>query len=69
MVRRIVAVALLTEPELQSLGAAFNRAWPLDETPCFGALLHAIDEAERDLWRDRDARSNPRLEEPADPAR
>lgn len=67
MARRTVAVALLTQPDLQSLGAAFDRAWPLDETPCFGALLQAIDEAERQLWRERDTRSTG-LKEPRGPA-
>lgn len=46
---RIVAVALLTEPELRMLGQGFDRFYPVDETPCFGELLHAIDEAERRL--------------------
>lgn len=67
MARRTVAVALLTQPDLQSLGAAFDRAWPLDETPCLGALLQAIDEAERKPWRERDARSTG-LKEPRGPA-
>ena len=47
--------------------AAFDRAWPLDETPCLGALLQAIDEAERKPWRERDARSTG-LKEPRGPA-
>ena len=51
---RIVAVALLTEREVQLLGSDFNRLWPVDETPCFSQLLQAIDEADRDLWRQRD---------------
>lgn len=52
--RQIVAVGLLTAHELQLLGAGFGRVWPIDETPCFEGLLHAIDEAERELWRERD---------------
>ncbi len=52
---RIVAVALVTKPELDRLGPSFTRAYPVDETPCFGELLRAIDEADRDLWHDRDA--------------
>jgi hypothetical protein len=51
---RIVAVALLTRPELQTLGTAFDRAWPVDQEPCFSGLLQAIDEADRQLWRQRD---------------
>ena len=50
----IVAVALLTQPELQELGVAFDRAWPIDEARCFSGLLEGIDEADRELWRDRD---------------
>jgi len=51
---RIVAVALLTQPELKGLGAAFDRAWPIDDVPCFSGLLQAIDAADRQLWQDRD---------------
>jgi hypothetical protein len=52
---RIVAVALVTQPELELLGPSFLRAYPIDETPCFGELLQAIDEADRAVWRQRDA--------------
>lgn len=51
---RIVAVGLLTQKDVDLLGATFERLWPVNETPCFGALLHAIDEADRQLWRERD---------------
>ena len=54
MNQRIVAVALLTEHELGLLGSGFSRAWPIDETPCFVGLLKAIDEADREFWRERD---------------
>ena len=46
MRQRIVAIGLLTQEELSSLGPAFNRAWPIDEAPAFPDLLRAIDEAE-----------------------
>jgi hypothetical protein len=52
---RIVAIGLLTAPELESLGPAFKRAWPVDEGTCFSGLLQAIDEADRERWRERDA--------------
>lgn len=52
--QRIVAVGLLTEQDRKSLGPDFNRVWPVDETPCFGGLLQAIDEADREIWRERD---------------
>jgi hypothetical protein len=48
---RIVAVALLTQQELDGLGATFTRAWPVEETPCFDGLLRAIDDADRESWR------------------
>ena len=49
---RIVAVALLTQRELDVLGPSFARAWPVDETPCFHGLLRAIDEADLQLNRE-----------------
>jgi hypothetical protein len=52
---RIVALALVTQSELQMLGPSFRRAFAIDETPCFGELLRAIDDADRELWRARDA--------------
>ena len=53
---RIVAVGLLTQHDLDLLGPTFQHAWPIDEAPCFNGLLRAIDEADRGIWRDRDAR-------------
>lgn len=54
---RIVAVGLLTQRDLDMLDQSFDRLWPVDETPCFGRLLIAIDEADRDIQRERDALS------------
>ena len=51
---RIVAIGLLTQEDLTTLGSAFDRAWPVDAAPCFEGLLEAIDEADRRLWRERD---------------
>ena len=55
--RQIVAIGLLTEHELQLLGAGFSRAWPLNESPCFDGLLQAIDDAEREMRRARDEKT------------
>jgi hypothetical protein len=52
---RIGTIGLLTAPELASLGSLFDGAWPVDKAPCFSGLLRAIDEADRELWRERDA--------------
>jgi hypothetical protein len=46
---RIVAIALLTERDLDLLGPAFDRAWPVEDTPTFEELVRAIDEGERKL--------------------
>ena len=56
---RIVAVGLLSQANLDLLGPTFTRVWPVDETPCFAQLLQAIDEADRDIWRERDAMPMP----------
>jgi hypothetical protein len=48
---RIVAVGLLTRRDLNVLGPAFDRVWPVEEAPSFGELLRAIDEADRQLMR------------------
>ena len=49
---RIVAVALLTEPELHRIGASLRRAYLIEDEPCFAELLQAIDEADQQPWRD-----------------
>jgi hypothetical protein len=54
----IYAVALVTRSELNSLGPAFMRAWPVESTPCFGGLLAAIDEADRTHWQAQDKQSS-----------
>jgi hypothetical protein len=52
---RIVAVALLTEEDLDRLGDAFTRLWPVEDAPCFVELLRAIDEADAELEMSREA--------------
>jgi hypothetical protein len=52
---RIVAIGLLTGRDLEALGPSFGRLWPIDETPCFSQLLQAIDEADREIRREREA--------------
>ena len=51
----IVAICLLNQQELESLGSSFDRAYSVHDAPCFGALLRAIDDAERDWWKEKDA--------------
>ena len=46
--KRIVAIGLLTQREVELLGHGFSRLWPVDETPCFTELIKAIDEADRE---------------------
>jgi hypothetical protein len=47
-------VALLTETNLQMLGDSLKKVYPIDETPCFPDFLRAIDEADREHWREQD---------------
>jgi hypothetical protein len=56
MPERIVAVGLLTRRDLEVLGPAFDRIWPVEEAPHFNQLLRAIDEADRKLQQ---AKSRP----------
>lgn len=55
----IYAVALLTRSEAILLGPAFARLWPVEQTPCCGGLLAAIDEADRQHQRRKDGRDLP----------
>jgi hypothetical protein len=55
---QIYAVALLTRKEASLLGPAFARIWRVESTPCFGELLAAIDEADREHWRKKDLRED-----------
>jgi hypothetical protein len=54
---RIIAVGLLTDDDLEKLGSGFKRAYRIDETPCFGELLRAIDEADREMRKNREGSS------------
>ncbi|MBC9032217.1 hypothetical protein IAG41_07430 [Sphingomonas sp. JC676] len=53
---RIIAVGLLTARDLERLGQEFRRVYPVEETPCFGELLSAIDDADRKMWEEHDKR-------------
>ena len=57
--RHIVAIALVTTEELALLGPQFDRAYAVDETPCFGELLYAIDEADREIRQMRNVEMPP----------
>lgn len=52
---RIVAIGLLTQRDVFALGHDLSRVYPIDEMPCFGSLLGAIDDADRAFHRARDA--------------
>lgn len=55
---RIVGIGLLTAGDLARLGRGFERWYPVDETPCFGELLAAIDDADRAMVRKRESAPN-----------
>ncbi len=51
---KIVAVALLTQTHVDMLGESLKKVYPVKDTPCFPGLLRAIDEADREHWREDD---------------
>lgn len=51
---KIIAIGLLTAHDLERLGSGLKHVYPIDEAPCFGDLLKAIDEADRVMWEERD---------------
>lgn len=57
MEEHIVAIGLLTRRDLNLLGPAFTRVWPVEDSPGFDGLLEAIDEAERELNPSRNRHS------------
>ena len=44
-----VAVGSLERMDARLLGPSFEKLWPIQESPHFGGLLEAIDEADRRL--------------------
>jgi hypothetical protein len=52
---RIIAVELLTRQDLNLLGPAFSRAWPLEDAPDLAVLLRSIDEADEKMRREENA--------------
>lgn len=54
---QIVAVGLLTRRDLKALGSSFERVYAIEEAPCLAGLLQAIDDADREIWRERDRRN------------
>jgi hypothetical protein len=58
MPERIVAIGLLTQREVNLLGPAFDRLWPVEQAPEFEVLLEAIDQADRALHRSPDRAQN-----------
>ena len=51
---RIVAVALLTRADLQTFGEDLRKVYPAEDVPCFSELLRAIDDADREQWREEE---------------
>ena len=51
---RMIIIRWRTRGQAEALGHALDRANPIDETPCFDEVLKAIDDAENQVWGDRD---------------
>ena len=54
MQKNIVAIALVTSEELEMLGPNFPRAYAVQDAPCYGEMLSAIDRADREFWHQQD---------------
>lgn len=50
----IVAVALLTQSQVDRYVPALKKVFPVHETPCFTELLRLIDQADCENWREED---------------
>lgn len=55
---RFVAVGWHAKGDAALLATSFEKLWPLDEAPCFGGLLAAIDKADRHETHKRQPTSN-----------
>lgn len=55
---RIVAIGLLTQRDVFALGHDLSRVYPIQDAPCFSALLGAIDDADRAFHRAQDSRQS-----------
>ena len=51
---RIVPVRLLTQANLDMLKGSLKKVYPINEAPRFDELLRALDDADRDYWREED---------------
>ncbi len=51
---KIIAVSLLTQSELDRYGSGLKKVFRVEDTSCFGELLDAIDQADREHWRAED---------------
>lgn len=55
---RIVALGLLTEIDLVTLGSSFTRAFPVYKTHRFEDLTKSIDDADREMHFNRTSPQN-----------
>lgn len=52
MKQRIVAVGLLTQHNVDTLGDGLSQSWPVELAPSFNELLRAIDDVDERLQAD-----------------
>ena len=54
---KIVAFAALTQADLNTFAKDLKEVFPVDDEPCFAALLNAIDEADQQRRRESKRRA------------
>ena len=52
---KVIAIGLLTQRDLDTLGVDLRRVYPVDDLPRFEDLLRSIDEADRASQRKGDS--------------
>lgn len=56
---RVIAVGSMKPSDLLVLRGSLDQLWPVDESPCFGSLLQAIDSAEGEARGGREVEESP----------
>lgn len=54
-----IVIRWQTRGQAATLNTALDHAYPIDENPGFDDVLKAIDEAEKQVWRDGDPVDRP----------
>jgi hypothetical protein len=57
-----IVIRWRTRGQSEALTPALDRAYPIEERPCFDEVLKAIDESERQVWGDGEPAADDKLD-------